>query len=73
VLNGQPVGNLSKFEDIERFLFESRTSNWEDELSHFLDSGAITAAAVKKAFPRNRGIAEYLSERAKRKQTTETA
>lgn len=73
VSNEQPIDHLKEFEDIERFLFESRSLTWQDELSRLLDAGLITAAAVKKAFPRNRGIGDYLAGRAKRKEATEAA
>jgi hypothetical protein len=70
--NGQPLDDVKNFEDIERFLSENLKVGWRDALSRLLDSGAITAAAVKKAFQRNHGIAAFLEERAKQKKTAET-
>ncbi|OLL33525.1 hypothetical protein BTH42_00580 [Burkholderia sp. SRS-W-2-2016] len=73
VSNGQPFAHLKEFEEIEQFLFENRSVAWQNELSRLLDAGLVTAAAVKKAFPRSRRLGEYLAERGKRKQAAETA
>ena len=72
VANGQSLGHVKKFEDIERFLSENMVLSWRDALSRLLDSGAITAAAVKKAFQRNHRIAAFLDEWAKQRKTAET-
>ena len=65
VASGQALDDVKKLEDIERFLSENLKVRWRDALSRLLDSGAITAATMKKAFQRNHGIVAFLDERAK--------
>lgn len=58
-----------KFEDIFKFLQENRILRWQDEMKVLLDSGEVTAAAIKKALPRNHYISEFLSQRAATRKT----
>jgi hypothetical protein len=55
-----------KFDDIENHLRTNRSIRWEDELSNLLDSGQMTVASVKKEWPRNHDVIEFLSERVKK-------
>jgi len=59
-----------EFDEIFQFLQEARILKWEDELTHLLDSGAISAAEVKKALPREHAVNELLSRRAAAKRAS---
>lgn len=66
VANGQDVGALKKFKEVDDFLVAHRLLRWEDGLSRLLDAGVVSADAVVEAFPRSHGIATFLDEYAKR-------
>jgi hypothetical protein len=51
-----------ELEEALEFLQSHRTIMWEDELTALLRSGAVSAAGVKKALPRARGVAEFLAQ-----------
>lgn len=57
-----PVQAL-KFDDIDQYLQSNRVLTWQDELAGLIDSGKWTAAAVKKALPRNHDVGAFLAER----------
>jgi hypothetical protein len=73
VANGQDVGALKRFKEVDEFLVAHRLLRWEDGLSHLLDTGAVTIEAVKEAFPRSHGIGTFLDGRKKPEKTAETA
>ena len=54
---------VTRFEDITAFLNENRVLNWQEEMSHLLDSGKVTMTGLKKALPRNHDISDFLSQR----------
>jgi hypothetical protein len=53
-----------KLGDLLAFLAEERVMKWQDAMTELLDSGAVSVAGLKKALPRNRNLAEFLSQRA---------
>lgn len=72
VANGHDVGALKRFKEVDEFLTAHRLLCWEEGLTNLLNAGAVTADAVKEAFPRNGGIGDFLAEHAKRR-ANETA
>lgn len=67
----QPQDKLAVPTDSEA-MFEhlrgNRTLRWEDEMERLLSAGNMTSTAVKKALPRNRAVADYLSRRSGKRQ-----
>jgi hypothetical protein len=71
IANGQDVGSLKRFKEVDEFLAAHRLLRWEDELTRLLDAGAVTHEAVKEVFPRSHGIETFLAEHeAKRSRQT---
>jgi hypothetical protein len=66
IANGQDVGTLKRFKEVDEFMAAHRVVRWEDELSSLLEAGSVTDEAVKKAFPRSHGIATFLDEYTKK-------
>ncbi|MFM0239664.1 hypothetical protein [Paraburkholderia phytofirmans] len=62
IANGQDVGALKRFKEVDDFMTAHRLVRWEDELIRLLDAGAVTHEAVKEAFPRSHGIGAFLAE-----------
>jgi hypothetical protein len=62
ITNGQDVGTLKRFKEVDEFMTAHRVVRWEDELSSLLEVGSVTDEAVKEAFPRSHGIAAFLEE-----------
>jgi hypothetical protein len=56
----KPIG--TEYKELEAFLRDNRVVRWEDELASLLNSGAITAAGVKRA-SRHHQVSEFLAER----------
>ena len=52
-----------KIDELLNFVKGNRVLRWEDQISRLLDERKLTAAAVKKALPRNHRLNEYLSQR----------
>lgn len=65
VSHGEDVRELKQYAEVDEFVTAHRQLRWEDGLSRLLDGGAVTAEALKKALPRNQGIAAFLKEYAK--------
>ena len=62
----QPPGKLAvpaEFEAMFEFLRDNRALRWEDEMERLLNAQDVTSAAVKKALPRNRAVADFLLSR----------
>jgi hypothetical protein len=55
-----PVG--AEYEELDAFLRDNRLLRWEEELTSLLDSGAVTAAGVKRA-SRHHMVSEFLAQR----------
>jgi len=64
LLSGTELPSTPNFEVIESFLKDRRTLRWEDEMEKILSSKAITASALKKAFPRSQLVNQFLRQRA---------
>jgi hypothetical protein len=54
-----------KFDDILKFLEANRAVRWQDELGRLLDTGTVTAAAIRKAAPRSEAVKDLLAQRKK--------
>ncbi|REE07234.1 hypothetical protein B0G71_7717 [Paraburkholderia sp. BL27I4N3] len=64
IANGQAVGTLKRFKEVDEFMTAHRLVRWEDELTRLLDAGSVTHEAVKEAFPRSHGIEAFLADHA---------
>lgn len=62
IANGQAVGTLKRFKEVDEFMTAHRLVRWEDELTRLLDAGSVTHEAVKEAFPRSHGIKAFLAD-----------
>lgn len=56
----------SGFSAMVDFLHANRAVRWEDELNAQLDDKVVTVAAVRKAWPQQRGLTDFLAERKRR-------
>lgn len=65
-----PGPSGTTYSEFEAFLQANRVIQWEHELSLLLDTGAITAASIKKADPRNHAVQEFLAQRRTTKKTS---
>jgi len=54
------------FERLSEFVADNRSVRWEEELTRLLDSKQVSLAAAKKAFKRQRGMADFFAARGKK-------
>lgn len=62
IADGNDIGMLKRFKEVDEFLTAHRLLRWEDELTRLLDAGTVTGKAVSEAFPRSHGIETFLAE-----------
>jgi hypothetical protein len=56
-----PTG--TEYSQFEAFLRANRVVRWEEELAILLDTGAVTAAGIKRASRRHQDVSEFLAQR----------
>jgi hypothetical protein len=61
-----PAAGKDQFSRLVDMVLEDRCLRAEEDLTDLLDTKQVTSAAVKKALPRTKWVAQFLADRAKR-------